>query len=148
MPVRKWGLSSPGVGVIERVDAASSRSAVRVAFLLFPIFQDITKGRVFEQYRTQGGGNERLKRKAKRKTVVTSVATDKYSISSSAGLVESGKANDCWVQVLYMRVHTARKPWCLMKGKDRKALDPLCIHIHSCTRIQLPSLNLPLVHRY
>lgn len=44
MPVRKWGLSSPGVGVIERVDAASSRSAERVAFLLFPSFQDMIKG--------------------------------------------------------------------------------------------------------
>jgi hypothetical protein len=28
-----------------------------------------------------------------------------------------------------MRVHTARKPWCLMKGRDRKALDPFCIHL-------------------
>jgi len=45
MPVRKRGLSSPGVGVIERVDAASSRSAVRVAFLLFPSFQDMIKER-------------------------------------------------------------------------------------------------------
>src|SRR6266404_1735327 len=47
MPVRKLGLSSPspevspGVGVIERVDAASSRSGVRVAFLLFPSLQDM-----------------------------------------------------------------------------------------------------------
>ena len=44
MPVRKRGLSSPGVGVIERVDAASSRSAVRVAFLLLPSFQDMITG--------------------------------------------------------------------------------------------------------
>lgn len=46
-----------------------------------------------------------------------------------------------------MRVHTARKPWCLMKGRDRKALDPILYFIHSytrCTRIHLPSLH-PLI---
>jgi len=54
MPVRKWGFSSPGVGVIERTDAASSRSAVRVAFLLFPSFQDMKKE---EECGTEDGGN-------------------------------------------------------------------------------------------
>ena len=45
MPVRKRGFSSAGVGVIERVDATSSRSALRVAFLLLPSFQDMINER-------------------------------------------------------------------------------------------------------
>ncbi len=41
-----------------------------------------------------------------------------------------------------MRVHTARRPWCLMKGSDRKALDPFCISfpLHPHSRSFVPSV--------
>jgi hypothetical protein len=68
MPVRKWGLSSPGVGVIERVDAASSRSAVRVAFLLLPSFQDMIKGEDVSNIVLRGG-RMRDRKKNKRETL-------------------------------------------------------------------------------
>jgi len=64
MPVRKRGFSSLGVGVIERVEAASSRSAVSVAFLLFPSLQDMINER--DVWGIQGGGRERKWVKIKR----------------------------------------------------------------------------------